>query len=66
MSDSTKLIFIIIDLNNQSNTIPVIEEILNKHGLKGSMAGDINLFLNRDSEFPKRGELSIMIAEKES
>ncbi len=28
------------------------------------MAGDINLFLNRDNDEPNRGELSIMIAEK--
>ena len=30
------------------------------------MAGDINIFLGRDADEPKQGELSVMIVEKAS
>ena len=60
------MIFIIVDLTNHTNILPCIDDFLDKHNLKGSMAGDINIFLNRDSDNPQQGELSVMICEKSS
>lgn len=66
LEDKEKYIFIILDLSLPWNVEDkYIDEIKEKTGGMGKMGGDINLFLNRNSDNDKEGELNVMIAEKD-
>ena len=66
LDDKEKYIFIILDLSLPWNVEDkYIDEIKEKTGGMGKMGGDINLFLNRNSDNDKEGELNVMIAEKD-
>ncbi|CDW82055.1 n-acetyltransferase 9 [Stylonychia lemnae] len=77
LNDSKDLVFLILDLTNEDqqlqkdNYIPQLDQILEQHKdqlidkiKRPALAGDINLFLQRNNEDLTQGELNVMIAEQ--